>query len=205
MRRPATCRSAGAWRRSDLLRGDDGGRVRGVPSARRWTRGHRSRARRTLRRHQHRHAGRHRHHVDRLRPPGALGGTLAAIAAEKAGTIKPGVPVVVGRMPDDARAVVGRPTGTRRRSSTPTPTRGTSPGRAAAGMKSPSTRRSPATARCCWHWPAGIRWTTPSSRCGCSRPPRRTACRPRRRDRAGLTEARWPARLETLDTPRGRI
>ena len=35
-----------------------------------------------------------------------LGGSLASIAAEKAGIIKPGVPVVVGRLPDDARAVV---------------------------------------------------------------------------------------------------
>ncbi|MFN8543054.1 MAG: cyanophycin synthetase [Candidatus Binatia bacterium] len=35
-----------------------------------------------------------------------LGDSLAAIAAEKAGIIKPGVPVVVGPMPPEARAVV---------------------------------------------------------------------------------------------------
>ena len=35
-----------------------------------------------------------------------LGATLAAIAAEKAGTIKPGVPVVIGPLPAEARAVV---------------------------------------------------------------------------------------------------
>jgi dihydrofolate synthase/folylpolyglutamate synthase len=37
-----------------------------------------------------------------------LGDTLAAIAAEKAGIIKPGVPVVCGAMPDEAMAVIVR-------------------------------------------------------------------------------------------------
>lgn len=36
----------------------------------------------------------------------ALGGTLAAIAREKAGIIKPGRPVVVGRVPPEAAAVI---------------------------------------------------------------------------------------------------
>ncbi|HXE79901.1 MAG TPA: folylpolyglutamate synthase/dihydrofolate synthase family protein [Vicinamibacterales bacterium] len=35
-----------------------------------------------------------------------LGSTLAAIAGEKAGIIKPGVPTVIGRLPPDARSVV---------------------------------------------------------------------------------------------------
>ena len=35
-----------------------------------------------------------------------LGTTLSSIASEKAGTIKPGVPVVVGPLPEQARAVV---------------------------------------------------------------------------------------------------
>jgi dihydrofolate synthase/folylpolyglutamate synthase len=35
-----------------------------------------------------------------------LGGTLAAIASEKAGILKPGVPAVLGALPDEARAVV---------------------------------------------------------------------------------------------------
>lgn len=35
-----------------------------------------------------------------------LGDTLAAVAREKAGIIKPGRPVVIGRLPDDAEAVV---------------------------------------------------------------------------------------------------
>jgi dihydrofolate synthase/folylpolyglutamate synthase len=39
-------------------------------------------------------------HTDRL------GGTLAAIAGEKAGIVKPGVPLVVGALPDEALAVV---------------------------------------------------------------------------------------------------
>lgn len=37
-----------------------------------------------------------------------LGSTLAEIAAEKAGIIKQGVPVVAGRLPEEAMAVVGR-------------------------------------------------------------------------------------------------
>jgi dihydrofolate synthase/folylpolyglutamate synthase len=37
-----------------------------------------------------------------------LGTTLAAIASEKAGIIKPGVPVVIGRLPPEARGVVAR-------------------------------------------------------------------------------------------------
>jgi dihydrofolate synthase/folylpolyglutamate synthase len=37
---------------------------------------------------------------------GFLGDTLAAIAAEKAGIIKPGVPVVIGPQPDEARRVI---------------------------------------------------------------------------------------------------
>ncbi len=37
-----------------------------------------------------------------------LGGTVEAIAAEKAGIIKPGVPVVLGRMPAAAEAVIRR-------------------------------------------------------------------------------------------------
>jgi dihydrofolate synthase/folylpolyglutamate synthase len=37
-----------------------------------------------------------------------LGGTLARIAEEKAGIVKPGVPVVTGSLPPEARDVVGR-------------------------------------------------------------------------------------------------
>jgi dihydrofolate synthase/folylpolyglutamate synthase len=37
-----------------------------------------------------------------------LGSTLAAIAAEKAGIIKTGVPVVIGALPDDAESVIRR-------------------------------------------------------------------------------------------------
>lgn len=37
-----------------------------------------------------------------------LGGTLAEIAAEKGGIIKPGVPVVIGRLPAEAEAVIRR-------------------------------------------------------------------------------------------------
>ena len=70
-------------------------------------RGHRGRAGRTLRRHQHRHAaGRPRITSIDFDHQAHLGATLAAIAAEKAGTIKPGVPVVVGPLPDEARAEI---------------------------------------------------------------------------------------------------
>jgi dihydrofolate synthase/folylpolyglutamate synthase len=37
-----------------------------------------------------------------------LGETLAAIASEKAGVIKPGIPVVIGELPDEAREVIAR-------------------------------------------------------------------------------------------------
>ena len=37
-----------------------------------------------------------------------LGSTLASIAAEKAGIVKPGVPLVMGALPEEARAVVER-------------------------------------------------------------------------------------------------
>ncbi len=37
-----------------------------------------------------------------------LGRTLTAIAAEKAGILKPGVPVILGRLPQDARTVIMR-------------------------------------------------------------------------------------------------
>ena len=40
-----------------------------------------------------------------------LGDTLGQIAFEKAGVIKPGMPVVVGRLPDEADAVVSRVAG----------------------------------------------------------------------------------------------
>ena len=115
-----------------------------------------------------------------------LGTTLAAIAGEKAGTIKPGVPVVVGPLPRrgargrrGGRARAGGAAGRRvcrRRRRRPTRSR-TSP-------RSQSRRRRGATARCGWPWPAGIRWTTPSSRCVCSRRPRALASAWLRRPRS---------------------
>jgi len=43
-----------------------------------------------------------------------LGGTIAQIAAEKAGIIKPGVPLVLGRVPPEAESVIRRIAGERR-------------------------------------------------------------------------------------------
>ena len=92
--------------RADVLRGDDGGRLRAVPPGARRFRRARSRAGRAIRRHQR-----------RRRPVAAaittidfdherfLGHTIAAIAAEKAGVIKPGMRVVVGETKPEAVAV----------------------------------------------------------------------------------------------------
>ena len=102
-RAPGDGRARGA---ADVLRSDHRHRLRAVPAGGCRRRRARSRARRPARRHQ------------RRRPVAAaitsidfdheqyLGHTLAAIAAEKAGIIRPGIPVVVGPLAAEARDVV---------------------------------------------------------------------------------------------------
>ena len=136
-----------------------------------------------------------------------LGTTLAAIAGEKAGTIKPGVPVVVGPLAAEARAVV----------------------EAAAREQAAPLLDAFAGVGVVAHLDRGhfeVTITTPVRRYG----PLRLALAGRHQvDNAvvavrlletaaergvgvtgeaierGLTDARWPARLEVVDTPLGRI
>jgi dihydrofolate synthase/folylpolyglutamate synthase len=136
-----------------------------------------------------------------------LGTTLSAIAGEKAGTIKPGVPVVVGPLPDEAREVVEA---------------------VARAQRAPlvDARADVAIDARPDHGRYQVTITTPTRRYG----PLRLALAGRHQvDNAvvavrvletaavrglpvsgtaiesGLTEARWPARLEQLETPRGRL
>ena len=93
---------------ADLLRSHHRHRVRAVPARRTRGRGHRGGPRRPVRRHQRHYplAGAittigfdHQQH---------LGHTLAEIAFEKAGIIKPGMTVVAGALPPEAMDVVRR-------------------------------------------------------------------------------------------------
>ena len=96
--------------------------------------------------------GRRRDHPDLARPPGFLGDTLAAIAGEKAGILKPGVPAVIGPQQPDAPAVIEAPaaavgapllvawprlacSGRRRRNASSRPPRAAGPAAAAAGRR----------------------------------------------------------------------
>ena len=136
-----------------------------------------------------------------------LGTTLSAIAGEKAGTIKPGVPVVVGPLPDEAREVVetvaraqgaplvdamagvvidARPDHGRYQVTIATPTGRYGPLRLALAGRHQVDNAVVA-----------VRVLETAAARGLPVSPTAIEC--------GLTEARWPARLEQLDTPRGRI
>ena len=109
----------------------------------------------------------------RLRPRAAPRHHARAIAFEKAGIIKPGVPVVVGGLPAEARQVVNA---TARDVGAPLDARGEAPSRC-----SRSSGVGPGSTAVSATWPdlgaarpgaprrASGR-TTPSSRCGCSKP-----------------------------------
>ena len=123
-----------------------------------------------------------------------LGDTLAAIAAEKAGIMKPGVPVAIGAQPDEVLAVllaeaarVGAPLLAARPRLACGATAARLPlcGRAAARS---TCRRRRCRARSSWTMPA-----SPSP--PCARPGWR--CRSRRSAR-GIAAAEWPARLQRL-------
>ena len=134
-----------------------------------------------------------------------LGTTLSDIAREKAGIIKPGVPVVVGALPAEAADVVER-----------TCAAVGAPLRRAPAVRTCSTG-SDGHARVVLCLPAGDTEELRLSLAGAHQvanaalaagvldaivsrglnvQPRDIA--------AALTTTRWPARLETLDTPRGR-
>lgn len=136
-----------------------------------------------------------------------LGTTLSAIAGEKAGTIKPGVPVVIGPLPDEARAVVeaiaraqgaplvdasadvevlARPDRGRFEVTLTTPARRYGPLRLALPGRHQVDNAAVA-----------VRVLETAAARGLPVSGDAIA--------AGLTDARWPARLELVDTPRGRL
>ena len=136
-----------------------------------------------------------------------LGTTLSAIAGEKAGTIKPGVPVVVGPLPDEAREVVeavaraqgaplvdaradvdidARPDHGHYQVTITTPTRRYGPLRLALAGQHQVDNAVVAVRLLETAAVRGLPVTGTAIECG-------------------LTEARWPARLEQLETPRGRL
>ena len=190
-RRSSRCTTAAAF---ELFRG-----------ARRRGRGARGRPRRPARRHERRHADRDRDHLDRLRSPGAARHTLEAIAREKAGIIKPGVPVVCGPLPAEAARVIetsceaqGAPLIRRRRRVDHArsdrrrdrrPDRGSRARRDRPGARGAHQRDNAAVA---------VALLDELSRVGRAGPRRRRCA-------TGLTHVRWPARLEHFDvggTPR---
>jgi dihydrofolate synthase / folylpolyglutamate synthase len=136
-----------------------------------------------------------------------LGTTLSAIAGEKAGTIKPGVPVVVGPLPDEAREVLeavaraqgaplvdaladlvidARPDHGRYQVTITTPTRRYGPLRLALAGQHQVDNAVVAVRVLETAAVQGLPVSATAIECG-------------------LTETRWPARLEQLDTPRGRL
>jgi len=121
-----------------------------------------------------------------------LGETLASIAAEKAGILKPGVPVICGAMPADAMAVIARTAAERGAPLVTTADDGALADRVAAiplSLPGAHQRLNAAVALRLLEILDGD--ATHGVRVG-------EAAR-----RAGLATARWPGRLETLDY-RGR-
>jgi dihydrofolate synthase/folylpolyglutamate synthase len=112
-----------------------------------------------------------------------LGDTLASIAFEKAGVIKPGIPVVCGPLPDEARAVVARVCDERGATlidASSTRVEEVTGGAPLALAGAHQRRNAGVAVRLLQEIDRlGIRVDPPSIR-------------------AGLTEVRWPARLERL-------
>ena len=136
-----------------------------------------------------------------------LGTTLTAIAGEKAGTIKPGVPVVVGPLPREAR---DRIDAIAREQAAPVidalkgvhidvrPDRG----RYEVTIATPARRYGPLRLALAGRHQVdnavvAVRLLETAAERGLTITPAAIE--------RGLTNARWPARLEELDTPRGRI
>jgi dihydrofolate synthase/folylpolyglutamate synthase len=134
-----------------------------------------------------------------------LGSTLSAIAGEKAGIIKSGIPVVVGEVPAEAHAVIERtaePLGARVIGPAGVSTVGEDPGGHAivqvaleAGPTAP-LRLSLAGAHQVTNAGVAARLLEVVARRGLRLETADIA--------SGLTTARWPARLETVVTRRGR-
>lgn len=136
-----------------------------------------------------------------------LGASLAAIAFEKAGTIKPGVPVVVGPLPAEARAVVeavaverGAPVVDAAADSRVTET--TRAGVGLVAIDTPAGRYGPLPLALAGRHQidnavVAVRLLETASRQGMPVGPDAIV--------SGLTETRWPGRLQTIQTPRGAV
>lgn len=134
-----------------------------------------------------------------------LGPTLAAIAGEKAGTIKRGVPVVVGPLAPEARAAVEQAARAQDApivdSHADTRVDAYGRGRPVVTITTPSAIYGPLRlALAGRHQIANavvaVRLLETAAVRGLPVD--------RRAIERGLTEVRWPARLETIDTPRGQ-
>ena len=136
-----------------------------------------------------------------------LGATLAAIAAEKAGTIKPGVPVVIGPLPAEARAVVddiaraqGAPVVDA--SANVHVDRQTEDGHPLVTITTPTRQYGPLRlALAGRHQVDNAVVAVRLLEVAAARGVAVTADAIAR----GLADVRWPARLEELATPRGRV
>jgi dihydrofolate synthase/folylpolyglutamate synthase len=136
-----------------------------------------------------------------------LGTTLASVAFEKAGTIKPGVPVVVGPLGHEARDVIAREA---RQQAAPmidafsdvhVDAQGIR-GRYDVIIETPTRRYGPLRLALAGRHQVdnaviAVRLLETAAVRGLPVSAEAIA--------QGLTDARWPARLEELDTPRGRI
>ena len=147
-----------------------------------------------------------------------LGDTIAAIAGEKAGILKPGAPAVIGPQPDEAAAVIEAraaaigaplyrwdangvcPTPPLLRASPPLPHAGEGARRREAGEGEPgcATRASAGGSICrCRRCRARTRSPMPGSRSPASNSSTGSRCRPSA-IAAGLRQIDWPARLQRL-------
>ena len=128
-----------------------------------------------------------------------LGDTLAAIAGEKAGILKPGVPAVIGPQPAEAAAVIeARAARSARRSPA-----GSANGAATAAMRGP--RRMRYDRASCWRprsAAAVARRARTRSPMPASRSPASSSSRASRLPpdaiAGGLRQIEWPARLQRL-------
>ena len=135
-----------------------------------------------------------------------LGNTLAAIAAEKAGVIRRGIPVVVGPVPAEARDVlvsmcelagadfVEADAGVRLESTS-------EDGRTSIRLATPSCAT---TAGCRSASAATTRCRMPWSRCACWKSSERQLPVTAASITAGIRDVRWPGRLQMLELPGGR-
>ena len=136
-----------------------------------------------------------------------LGESLSEIAAEKAGIVKPGVPVVVGPLPGEAREVVSRVANERRSALIDASADTRVEARVAGGshdvtFASPVARYGPlrlalAGQHQVENAAVAVRLLETAAAQGIPISPEAVV--------RGLASARWPARLQSISTPRGTV